>query len=322
MWAYIFRRLLYNLPVFLGILLFVMVALRVNDPVWNYLGKQASVEQYKEFQKKAGLDKHVLVQYAVFIKSVFTLDFSAESWDQPGLTVGERLRAAIGPSLALTVPALILSTAISIVVGMTSAYFRGRKVDRALVFVAVLGMSISFLVYIILGQYFGAFIPNRHFEREIFSIHGYAGWSQWNLPVNWVYYCLLPVVISVIVSMGYDTRYYRAVMVEETARDYITTAQAKGATKPKIMFVHMLKNAMIPIITRVAITLPFLITGSILLETYFGIPGMGQTLISAVTAKDFPVVQAFTAVFAGLYILTNILTDVLYAIVDPRIRLR
>lgn len=322
MWAYVFRRLLYNVPVFLGILLFVMLALRVNDPVWSYLGKQASVEQYEEFQKRAGLDKNVFLQYAIFVKGVFTLDFSAESWDQPGLTVGERLRSAIGPSLAITVPALILSTAISIVVGMISAYFRGRALDRSLVFVAVLGMSISFLVYIILGQYFGAFVPNRYFQREVFSIHGYAGWTQWNWPLNWAYYCLLPVVISVIVSMGYDTRYYRAVMVEETRRDYITTAKAKGARKAKIMFVHMLKNALIPIITRVAITLPFLITGSILLESYFGIPGMGQTLISAVTAKDFPVVQAFTAVFAGLYILTNILTDVLYALVDPRIRLQ
>ncbi|MEQ8789351.1 MAG: ABC transporter permease [Pirellulaceae bacterium] len=321
MWAYSIRRLLYNVPVFLGILLFVMGALRVNDPIYGFLGKNASEEEYKAFQEKAGLDKPFWLQYAIFVKGVITFDFSTESWDQPGLSVGERLRRAIGPSLSITIPALILSTAVSVVVGLVSAYFRGQGLDRTLVFIAVLGMSISFLVYIILGQYFGAYVPNRYFNREVFSIHGYDGWSQLNLPVDWAYYCLLPVVISVVVSMGYDTRYYRAVMVEETGRDYMITAQAKGASKPKVMFVHMLKNAMIPIITRVAITLPFLITGSILLETYFGIPGMGQTLISAVNAKDFPVVQAFTAVFAALYILTNILTDVLYALVDPRIRL-
>jgi len=321
MWAYLIRRLLYNIPVFLGILLFVMAALRVNDPVYGYLGKNASPEQYEAFQKRAGLDKPFFLQYLIFVKDVVTFDFTAESWDQPGLSVGERLRRAIGPSISITVPALILSTAVSIVVGLISAYYRGRPVDSTLVFIAVLGMSVSFLVYIILGQYFGAFVPNSDFHREVFSIHGYEGWSQLNLPVNWAYYCLLPVIISVVVSMGYDTRYYRAVMVEETGRDYMITAQAKGASKAKVMFVHMLKNAMIPIITRVAITLPFLITGSILLETYFGIPGMGQTLISAVNAKDFPMVQAFTAVFAALYILTNILTDVLYALVDPRIRL-
>ena len=121
--------------------------------------------------------------------------------------------------------------------------------------------------------------------------------------------------------MGYDTRYYRAVMVEESQRDYITTALAKGATKRKVMFAHMLKNAMIPIVTRIAISLPFLIVGSILLEKFFGIPGMGRTLITAVQANDFPVVQSFTAIFAAVYIATIILTDILYAAFDPRVRL-
>jgi peptide/nickel transport system permease protein len=129
------------------------------------------------------------------------------------------------------------------------------------------------------------------------------------------------VLISLIVSMGYDTRFYRAVMVEESEKDYITTARAKGVGKNRIMFVHMLKNAMIPIVTRISISLPFLITGSILLEQFFGIPGMGQTLILAVNSMDFPVIQAFTAVYAAFYIATNIATDILYAWVDPRIRL-
>ena len=129
-------------------------------------------------------------------------------------------------------------------------------------------------------------------------------------------------MISVIVSMGYDTRFYRAVMVEETQAEYITTARAKGASRIKIMFVHMLRNAMIPIITRVMITLPFLVTGSILLEQFFGIPGMGYTLLSAITNGDFPVVEVFTAVFAGLFILSLIATDILYALFDPRVRLQ
>jgi peptide/nickel transport system permease protein len=129
-------------------------------------------------------------------------------------------------------------------------------------------------------------------------------------------------MISVIVSMGYDTRFYRAVMVEETQAEYITTARAKGASRTKIMFVHMLRNAMIPIITRVMITLPFLVTGSILLEQFFGIPGMGYTLLSAITNGDFPVVEVFTAVFAGLFILSLIATDILYALFDPRVRLQ
>jgi peptide/nickel transport system permease protein len=186
-------------------------------------------------------------------------------------------------------------------------------------FAAVLGMSISLLVYVVMGQYFGAYWTAQQ-GLDVFAISGYEPVHE-SVPGNWIRYCLLPVIITVILTIGYDTRFYRAVMVEETGRDYIVTARAKGATKPKIMFVHMLKNAMIPIITHVMITLPFLITGSIVMETFFRIPGMGQTLITAINSKDFPLIQAFTAVFAAIFIATNILTDVLYALVDPRVRL-
>lgn len=317
MLAYIFRRLVYNLPVYLGILLLVMAALRVKDPVYGFLGKNASPQQYEIFQRQAGLDQPLFWQYVHFIGDVMMLDFTTESWDQPGMQVGDMIRRAIVPSLALTIPALVLTSLLSIAVGILSAFWRGQFIDRAMVILAVLGMSVSFLVYIILGQYFGAFMINRQLGYELFAIEGYrSGLAQWPR------YFLLPVLISVIVAMGYDTRFYRAVMVEETGRDYILTARAKGATKGKIMFVHMLKNALIPIITRIMITLPFLITGSILLEVYFGIPGMGRALILAINHNDFPVIQAFTAIFAALFIVTNILTDVLYAVVDPRIRLQ
>lgn len=317
MWAYIIRRLLYHIPVYLAILLLVMAALRVHDPVWAFLSKNASQERYDQYAARIGLDQPFLVQYGRFVRQVVTLDFSTESWDQPGVTVGTLLGESIFPSLALTVPALVLTTVIAIAVGIVSAYFRGRLIDRGLVVLAVLGMSISFLVYIILGQYFGAYWLSQRTGHAWFAVEGYQPGLR-----NWPHYCLLPVLISVIVAMGYDTRFYRAVMVEDSQRDYITTARAKGASLGKILFVHMLKNAMIPIVTRIAITLPFLITGSILLEMYFGIPGMGRRLILAVTANDFPVIQAFTAIFAALYIVTNILTDVVYALVDPRVRLR
>jgi peptide/nickel transport system permease protein len=187
---------------------------------------------------------------------------------------------------------------------------------------------VSFLVYIIFGQFFGAFLPEyRGSDFAPFAIRGYEPWIGFDDqgfyvdPGLWVQYCMLPVLIGVVVALGYDARFYRAVMVEESQRDYITTAVAKGATKRKVMFVHMLKNAMIPIITRVMATMPFLITGNILLEMYFGIPGMGFELITAINAKDFPVIQAFVAVLAAFFILTVILTDVLYAFVDPRVRL-
>jgi peptide/nickel transport system permease protein len=317
MWAYVLRRLLYSIPVYLGIVLFVMAALRVNDPVWAFLGKKASAEQYQNYKEKMGLNKPFLVQYASFIGRVATLDFEEKSWDKPTQTVRERLSKAVGPTLAITVPSLVITTVLAIFVALLASYFRGLGVDQWLMLASVLGMSISYLVYVVFGQYWGAYLLKERWGNEVFAISGY----QPGL-VNWPHYCLLPVLIGVTVALGYDTRYYRAVMVEETNKDYILTAKAKGASKPKIMFVHMLKNAMIPIITRIMITVPFLLEGSIVLERYFNIPGMGNVLIDAINSKDFPVIQAFAAIFAAIFIVSNILTDVLYALVDPRVRLR
>ena len=326
MWSYCIRKLIYNIPVYLAIIMLVMAALRVRDPVHGHLGKNAKPEDIQRLRAEMGLDQPFLVQYFNFLR---TFDWHTDSWLQKGNQVGQIIRRSIGPSLALTLPALILSTIISVCIAMVSAFYRGRPLDKLLVFLAVLGMCISFLVYIIFGQYYGAYRLNALFNpvdangqlinpqrQEIFAISGYEPGL-----LNWFRYCLLPVMISVIVTIGYDTRFYRAVMVEESQREYITTAQAKGASKMKIMFVHMLKNAMIPIITRVVISLPFLIMGSILLENFFNIPGMGRELIGAVRGGDFPVVQSLTAVIAALYIVTIILTDVCYALVDPRVRL-
>ncbi len=265
-------------------------------------------------------------QYFTFMRKIVTFDFTEYSWSQRGRSVGDILKRAVPPSLSISVPTLMASASVSIVIALISAYFRGRLVDRTLMTLAVLGMSVSFLVYIIFGQFFGAFLPNETggFGTP-FAVKGYRPWfpllSEDASLGNWVKYCMLPVLIGMIVAIGYDTRFYRAVMVEESSRDYITTAIAKGASKPKVIFVHMLKNAMIPIITRIMSTLPFLVMGSVLLEMYFVIPGMGFELINAITGNDFPVIQAFVAAFAALFIASLILTDVLYAMVDPRVRL-
>jgi peptide/nickel transport system permease protein len=315
MYAYVLRKLLYSIPVYLGIIFLTMLALRVNDPVSAYLGKSASKEQIEALRKDMKLDQPFIAQYASFVGRVATLNFSERSWSQKQ-PVGGMLARSVGPSLAVAGPALILTTLIAITVAIISAYFRGSLTDRSLMFAAVVGMSISLLVYVVLGQYFGAAWPRQELGIDAFAISGYQPGIG-----NWLHYCLLPVIITVVLTIGYDTRFYRAVMVEESARDYIITAKAKGASKPKIMFVHMLKNAMIPIITHIMITLPFLITGSIVMEQYFLIPGMGRTLITAIIEKDFPVIQAFTAIFAAIFILSNIATDVLYALVDPRVRL-
>jgi len=327
MWAFILRKLLYNIPVYLSIIFLMMLALRVQNPVYAYLGKNPDQQQYDELSRQMGLDDSFPVQYVKFVGKVVTGDFSENSWAQRGRSVKDILVKSIPPSLSVTVPTLFTSVVVSVAIALLSAYYRGRPVDQTLMVLAVLGMSISYLVYIIFGQFFFAGLPAAEGAWTPFAIQGYEPWmpigpqAEQARLINWVTYCLLPVIIGVVVAMGYDTRFYRAVMVEESSRDYIVTAAAKGASKRKIIFVHMLKNAMIPVITRVMSSLPFLITGSILIEMYFGIPGMGFQLINAITAKDFPVIQSYVALFAAIFILSVILTDVLYALVDPRVRL-
>ncbi len=350
MWSYVARRLLYSIPVYLGIILIMMAALRLRDPVSAYLGKNATAETAALKKSSMGLDRPFLpigfedpdepfgvepiveagrvglypplkTQYVEFLWRIVRFDFGTEerpyrSWQFESDNVGAKLADAVWPTLKITVPTLVLTATIAILVGLLSAAYRGSLLDKTLMVLVVLGMSISVVVFIVLGQVFGSSWLNQQLGFELFASNGYEPGLR-----NWVKYCALPVIIGVVVGMGYDARFYRAVMVEETSRDYITTAVAKGATRPKIIFVHMLKNAMIPVITRVMITIPFLITGSIVMEYQFRIPGMGKLLIDAIINKDFPIIQTFTAVLAGLFILTNILTDVLYALVDPRVRL-
>jgi peptide/nickel transport system permease protein len=314
MGQYVLRKLLYNIPVYLGILLFVMLALRVNDPVWMRLGKHATREQYENEKAELGLDKPFVEQYGALL---WGFDLGRQSWDKPGRTVGQELSQAVWPSLWIALPALVLTTFVALGTALLAAYRRGRALDRWLMAGAVAGMSISYVVYIILGQYFGAYKLNAALGHEIFAIQGYdTGQSFW-----WVRFCALPVLINTVVAVGYDARFYRAVIVEEATRDHVRTARAKGLTEKAVMLKHVLRNAMISVITHLMITLPFLVAGEILIEVYFNIPGMGRTLITAIGGKDFPMVQGFTAVFAAIFIVTNILTDVLYALVDPRVRL-
>ncbi|MEL6740613.1 MAG: ABC transporter permease, partial [Planctomycetota bacterium] len=323
MWVYLLRRLLYYIPLYLTILLVIMLLLRVNadGAVAIQAGKNPDAAQLAQIEESLGLDRPIYEQYWRFIVDTFTLRFEERSWDQ-SRPVGEMLAKAIPPTLMITVPSLVITASVSVLIGLVSSFNRGRWPDRLLMIAAVIGMSISYLVYIIIGQYFGAYVLGQQMQITPFEIQGYepvvglieGGESAFDLWA-WVRYCSLPVLIGVVVAMGYDTRFYRSVMVEESGKDYITTARAKGVSDNKIMLVHMLKNAMIPIVTRISVTLPFLITGSILVEVYFNIPGMGRTLINAIRASDFPVVQATVALLAAAVIVTVLLTDVVYALV-------
>jgi len=308
---YVLRRLFQGLPTLLGVTLVTFMLLNVfgGDPVRARLGKSATPEDMAALRQEYGLDRGYVAQYGTYLWEIVTLDFGRTFVTRE--PVRDVILRSLGPSICITAPALLLTTLISLSVGLVSAFNRGRLLDRALVVSSVIGMSISFLVYIVAGQYFLAY------KLGWFQVYGYdSGWlGRWQ-------YLVLPILVQVVVAVGYDVRFYRAVMVEETERQHVTTARAKGLAPGLVMFKHVLKNAMIPIITRVMITVPFLITGSVLVESFFGVPGLGLKILTALDEQDYPLIKAVTFLVSALFILGNILTDMLYAAVDPRVRLR
>jgi peptide/nickel transport system permease protein len=214
----------------------------------------------------------------------------------------------IGPSMSLTLPAFLLTTVLAVSIGLLVAYFRGKWIDKLVVVMCVVGMSLPMLAYILFGQYFMAF------KWGMFPISGFeTGWAE-----RWEF-LVLPILIFVAVSLGYDVRFYRTAVLEETNQDYVRTARAKGLAEPRVFFKHVLKNSMVPILTNVVVEIPLLILGAFLLESFFGIPGLGGITIDAVHNSDFPVIKAMTTLQAILFILGNLATDVLYTVVDPRV---
>jgi peptide/nickel transport system permease protein len=209
------------------------------------------------------------------------------------------------------VPAFLLTTILAVAIGLLVAYFRGKWIDKIVVIVCVFGMSLPMLAYILFGQYFLAY------KWGWFPISGYE--SDWSERFQ---YLLMPMLIFVAVSLGYDVRFYRTAILEETNQDYVRTARAKGLSEPRIFFKHVLKNSMVPILTNIVIEIPLLILGAFLLESFFGIPGLGSITIDAVHNSDFPVIKAMTTLVAILYILGNLATDIMYTLVDPRVSLK
>jgi len=227
----------------------------------------------------------------------------SETFKQP---VSKLLLAGIPKSLSLTIPIFVVGVIVSISLSLICAYFRSTWVDRFFVILSVALMSINYLVYIVVGQYFLAY------KQGWFPVWGYESWR----------YLVLPVVIGVVSGLGANIRFYRTIMLDEMYKDYVRTAFAKGVSRPRVLFVHVLKNAMIPIITNVAIAIPFLYTGSLLLESFFGIPGLGYLSISAITQSDVDVVRALVLIGALMFVIANLLTDICYAWADPRVKLK
>ena len=307
----ILKRILQGVPTVFGVTLITFLLFNVagGDPVSLYLGKSANPKEIELMKKEYGLDQPLVSQYTDFLEEIVTFDFGKSFRTRD--PVSDMLIDRIGPSLSLTIPSLILITMIGVGLALISTYYRGQLFDRMLIFTAVTGMSISFLVYIVVGQYFLAF------ELGLFEIYGYRDTddSRWS-------YLALPILIMTTVGVGYDSRYYRAVMLEERQAAYILTAHAKGLSDHRIMLRHILSNALIPIISRVMISVPFLVTGSLLLESFFGIPGTGSLLLESLMSGDLPVIKAFTVLVSILFVLSNIITDLLYIWADPRVRMQ
>ncbi|ATH09570.1 peptide ABC transporter permease [Halobacteriovorax marinus] len=311
MWQYILRRLFYIIPTILGVALIIFVIFNVvaPDPALIMLGKHATVSQIEELRNELGLNKPLWAQYLDIVKSAFTFDFG-RSWTTKQEILQMIKNGAI-PSLTLTLPAFILSTIISISISLIVSFFRGQWIDKCAVFFCVLLMSITSLAYILFGQWFFAY------KLGWFEISGYESGFPDFIP-----YIVLPVIIWIILSIGPDVRFYRTVMLDEIYQDYVRTAKAKGLSEKVILFKHVLKNAMIPIITFVVIQIPFLILGALLLESFFSIPGLGGITLNGVYNSDFPVIKAMTILTAMAYIIFSVITDVLYTVVDPRVRLK
>ncbi|RME45607.1 MAG: ABC transporter permease, partial [Deltaproteobacteria bacterium] len=256
------------IPQLIGVYLLLFLVLRVagTDPAYLYLPKHATPEEIAAFRHEKGLDKPLWYQCLSGMKDLVTLDLGY-SWSSKE-PVSKMFLDGVGPSVALTLPALLLYTLISIALGLICAYWRGTLIDKTIIVLATVGMAISYVAVMIFAQYFLAFLPSEY-GHPIFPVIGYESGFDWvylldRIPVMpWprnLRYIVLPTLISTFVALGYDTRFFRSIAVEEINRDYIRTAKAYGATTRTILFKHVLKNIMIPIIARVVVTLPFLIT--------------------------------------------------------------
>jgi len=312
MYAYIIRRLWQMIPTLLGVVLLVFILFNFvgGDPAYVLAGKISSAEQIENIRRQLGVDQPYYVQLWIFIKQVVTGDFGA-SWstNEP---VSQIILTRLGPSLMILIPWLIISTLIAIGLALAVAYVRGSLTDRAVMIVCTVGLSISILVYIIVFQYFFAY------KLGWFPVQGWGN-GFWE---NLVVYSSLPIIILLVVSIAPELRLYRTFVLDEVNQDYVRTARAKGVSENRIMWVHVLRNASIPIITNVMATLPGLLIGAFLIESFFSIPGIGREVLLAVNRSDFPVIKAITIYVAVATMVFNLLADLTYKAVDPRVQLK
>src|SRR6266481_1488665 len=284
MLAYTVRRLWQIVPTLLGVVLLVFFLFTWfgGDPAYLLAGKISNPEQIENIRHQLGIDRPVYIQLWIFIQQIATGDFG-ESWST-NEKVSAIFATRLGPSLT----------------------------DRIVMIGCTVGQSISILVYIIVFQYVLAY------QLGWFPVQGWgSGFAE-----NLFRFSLLPIIVGVIVSLAPDTRLYRTFFLDEINQDYVRTARAKGMSETRVMWVHVLRNASIPIITNVMIQLPGLLAGAFLIERFFSIPGIGREVILAVERSDFPVIKAVTIYVAIATMIINLIADLLYRVVDPRVQLK
>ena len=322
---YLVRRFLYMVPILVGVnLLTFVLFFFVHTPdsmARSVLGDRyadpAAIEAWKREHgydlprlwnaQARGLGRVTRTIFWQKCMPLLWLDFGRSDFDQH--SIGEAIRTRMGPSLHVTVPMFLLSFGVTTVTALWVAYRRGGITDRVVLVLCVAFMSVSPLFYIIGGQYLFA----RVFRWCPFS--GYApGLDGWRFVV-------LPVAIGVLAGFGQQVRFNRTVMLEETQKDYVRTARAKGVSEPVVLLRHILRNALIPILTSVVVTIPFLIMGNLLLENFFGIPGLGSYVLDAIQRQDFAVVRAVVYLGTLLYMAGLLMVDLAYTWADPRVRL-
>ena len=312
MFAYILRRLWQMLPTMAGVVLLVFFLFNWvgGDPAYILAGKMANAEAIANIRRQLGVDQPYWVQLWIFVKQILSFDFG-NAWST-GEPVSHIMATRLGPSLTVLVPLTILETVFGVALALAIAFVRGTLTDRAVMIACTVGMSVSILVYIIVFQYVLAY------QMGLFPVQGWGS----SFGENLLRYASLPILIGLAVSIAPTLRLYRSFVLDEAGQDYVRTARAKGLPERRIMWVHVLRNAAIPIITHVMASLPALLIGAFLLERFFGIPGIGREVILAVERSDFPVIKAITIYVAAATMVFNLLTDLMYQAVDPRVQLK
>ncbi|MBI4985294.1 MAG: ABC transporter permease [Rhodocyclales bacterium] len=324
MLAYIVRRLLYAIPILIGVNLITFALFFVvntpDDMARMQLGvKRVTPEAIQKWKAERGYDQPLLwnaqaaglgqaTQTIFYAKSVrmFAFDFGRAD---DGRDIAREIRMRMGPSLAVALPVFALGLLVTVSFALLLVYFRATYLDFAGVVLCVAMMSISGLFYIIGGQWLVSM------AWHLVPISGYAA------GLDAVKFVILPVLVGVVGGIGAAARWYRTIFLEEIGKDYVRTARAKGLGERAVLFGHVLQNAMIPILTGVVVVIPTLFMGSLLIESFFGIPGLGSYTIDAINAQDFAVVRAMVFIGSLLYIVGLLLTDISYTWVDPRVRL-